>query len=139
MTYGERILQASTEQIEVKYLRAIRFGWTDPAVIIDVQNQESLRHIVAQQRGVPSSEIEALVGCVFSGDRRALAEKLNQRFQGHPAAKALASETPPEGDFPVLIITGKDQGGAAIHFFYRPKPEIPAAIGDSSDLPDDGW
>jgi hypothetical protein len=125
MTNGERILQAYTEQIEVKYLRAIRNGWTDPAVIVDVQNQDKLRQVAAQQRGVPPSEIEALVGVVVSGDRQAVAEKLSQRFPNHSVAKDLATETPPEGDFPVLIITGKDTGGAGIHFFYRPKPELP--------------
>jgi hypothetical protein len=129
MTYGERALQAFAERIEVKYIDAIRKGWVDVAVIVDMRNQDYLRQQIAAQRGVAVSEIEdTIVGVVLSGHRQALAEKLDAHVPGNEAAKALATETPREGEFPVLILTDRTQGGAGIHFFYRAKPEIPAGI-----------
>jgi hypothetical protein len=126
MTNVERLLQSYTEQIEVKYLEALRKGWSDSAVIVDVQNQEARRNTVALQRGLTPSAFDAFVGVALSGDRTALAEQLNKRFPNHPAVTALATETPPVGDFPVIIITGKEFCEPAIHFFYRPKPDPPA-------------
>jgi hypothetical protein len=96
MTIGEKILQRFTEQIEVAFVKAIRRGWTDPAVIVDVRNQKRLLQGVTRQRGVSASEIEPLVGKTISGDRQDLAKILYRLFPGSPAALDLGKETPPE-------------------------------------------
>jgi hypothetical protein len=123
MIDAKMILARFMEQIEVKYLRAARQGCTDVAVFVDTTNQDDLRQAVAAQRGEPGTEVEAFVGMVVAGDRMAVANQLNGRLPGHEAVQCLADETPPEGQFPVLILMTEGPKRTGIHFFHIPKPE----------------
>ena len=121
MTLGERYIRQFTESIEIKYLRAIERGWTDTAIILDVRDQQAQRYSAGNQRG---SDIDPsiLVGSVASGDRMALVGRLNELFPPNPAIDALANEAPPEGMFPVIVITD-EEGIAKLYFGFFRKPD----------------
>jgi hypothetical protein len=127
MITAEMILKRFMEQIEVKYLRAVREGWTDIAVYVDTTNQKHLRQVAAAQGGKPGTEVEAFVGVTVSGNRMAVAEQLNNRLHGHEAVQCLANETPPEGEFPVLILMTEGPNKTGIYFFHIQKPMLPDA------------
>ena len=121
MLLGERYLRSFTESIEIKYLRAVRKGWTDTAIIVDTRDQEGQKSRAAEGCG---SEIDPslVIGSVIAGDRMALVGKLKELFPPNPATETLENEVAPEGLFPIVVITD-EEGAAKMYFFYFQKPE----------------
>src|SRR5262249_407687 len=100
-----------------KYLQWVNKGEDDIAVILDVQNQDDRQRNLAELRHTQASSPLPLGGIGMVGERKTLARKLGERLPGNEAAICLASETPPDNQYPIIVIMD-----GRIDFFYRVKP-----------------